>query len=58
MRGTLVRAVERGELREDGPLDVVADMLEGPLMHRAMLGERELDSHLLSSVLALSLIHI
>jgi AcrR family transcriptional regulator len=52
VRDTLGRAVERGELRDDGPLDVVADMLEGPLMHRAMLGERELDDHLLDSVLA------
>ena len=51
LRAALGRAVERGELRSDSPLDVVADMLEGPLMHRAMLGEGEVDARLLSSVL-------
>jgi AcrR family transcriptional regulator len=52
LRDALGRAVRRGELRADSPLDVVADLLEGPLMHRAMLGEGEVDSHLLDSILA------
>lgn len=52
VRHALLRAVERGEVLDDRPLDVVADLLEGPVMHRAMLGERELDGHLLDSVLA------
>jgi AcrR family transcriptional regulator len=52
MRAVLERAKERGELRPDAPLDVVADLVEGPLMHRAMLGNgRPLDRALLDGVL-------
>jgi AcrR family transcriptional regulator len=52
VREALGRAIERGELRADAPLDVVADLLEGPLMHRALLGGGQLDSQLLDSILA------
>lgn len=33
----LHRAIERGEVREDLDLDLVVDMLAGPLLYRAML---------------------
>jgi AcrR family transcriptional regulator len=51
MRAALARAAERGELRPDAPLDVVADLLEGPLMHRAVLGRNEVDAPLVEAVL-------
>jgi AcrR family transcriptional regulator len=52
MRAALDRARERGELRPDAPLDVVADLIEGPLMHRSMLSSgRPLDQALLDGVL-------
>ncbi|MDP9182692.1 MAG: TetR/AcrR family transcriptional regulator C-terminal ligand-binding domain-containing protein, partial [Actinomycetota bacterium] len=52
LRGALDRAVSRGEVRADAPLGVVADLLEGPLMHRALFGSGVLDVELLDSVLA------
>jgi len=51
MRAALARAAERGELRHDAPLDVVADLIEGPLMHRAMLGTGDLHGSLVDGVL-------
>lgn len=51
LRAALARARDRGELRHDAPLQVVGDLLEGPLMHRAMFGT-ELDEALLDGVLA------
>ena len=50
LRGALDLAASRGELREDAPLGVVADLLEGPLMHRALFGSGVLDDELLDSV--------
>lgn len=52
LREVLARAVARGEVRADAPLDVVADVLEGPLMHRAVLGGGALDDQLLDCCLA------
>jgi len=52
VRQLLARAVERGEISPDAPLDEVPAMLEGPLMHRAVLGvHRGLDANLLDRVL-------
>jgi AcrR family transcriptional regulator len=51
MRAALARAEARGELRPGAPVDVVADLLEGPLMHRAMLGRGRLDRTLQETVL-------
>jgi AcrR family transcriptional regulator len=52
VRAALARAAERGQLRPDAPLDVVTDLLEGPLMHRTMLGRRDVDDGLLDVVLS------
>lgn len=51
-------AAKRGELRPDAPVGLVSALLEGPLMHRALLGgapglEEDLREVLLVSCLAL-----
>ena len=52
VRNALATAVGRGELRPDAPFDLVSDLLEGPLMHRALLSPGlELDQDLLDAVL-------
>jgi hypothetical protein len=51
LRDLLARARMRGELGPGAPLDVVADMIEGPLMHRAIFGVTDLDGQLLAAVL-------
>ncbi len=51
VRAALSRAKERGEVSPDSPVDLVADLLEGPLMHRAMLGQSEPDARLQRAVL-------
>jgi AcrR family transcriptional regulator len=58
LREALARARERGDLREDAPIDAVADLLEGPLMHRAVLGHAPLDAGLVDSVLTSVLTHL
>lgn len=50
LRDALDRAISRGELRATAPLEVVADMLEGPLMHRMMFGSGVLDQQLLDTI--------
>jgi AcrR family transcriptional regulator len=49
--GILSRAVHRGELHPDVPIELVANLLEGPLMHRAIFGSREFDTSFLTQVL-------
>jgi len=51
MRAALSAAVDRGEIAADAPLRVVADVLEGPLMHRALFGNGQLDDELTDSIL-------
>jgi AcrR family transcriptional regulator len=53
MRNAIARAVERGEIREVGDLSLVGDLLEGPLMHRRMIGRQPLTPEYLDA-LALS----
>jgi AcrR family transcriptional regulator len=50
LQAALARARDRGELRPDAPLDVIGDLLEGPLMHRATFGSGELDAALLDAI--------
>ncbi|MCU1600594.1 MAG: Transcriptional regulator, TetR family [Frankiales bacterium] len=52
MRAALAAAAARGEIRADAPLSVIADVLEGPLMHRALFGSGVLDDDLLAGTLA------
>lgn len=53
MRNAIARAVERGEIREVPDLSLVGDLLEGPLMHRRMIGRQPLTPDYLDA-LALS----
>jgi AcrR family transcriptional regulator len=51
LRAVLARSVSRGELSADAPIDVIGNLLEGPLLHRAIFGSGVLDDRLLDSVL-------
>jgi hypothetical protein len=42
MRTALTRAVERGELDQLPDFSLAGDLLEGPLMHRRMIGRQPL----------------
>jgi AcrR family transcriptional regulator len=50
MRNAIVRAVERGEIGEVPDLSLVGDLLEGPLMHRRMIGRQPLTPDYLEAV--------
>lgn len=51
LRAVLRRAQDRGEIPTDAPTEVVADLLEGPLMHRATLAGASPDDALVQAVL-------
>ena len=53
MRNAIARAVERGEIGEVADLSLVGDLLEGPLMHRRLIGRQPLTPDYLDA-LALS----
>jgi AcrR family transcriptional regulator len=52
MRNAIERAVDRGELGEVSEFDLIllAELLEGPLMHRRLLGRRALKQDYLEAV--------
>jgi hypothetical protein len=50
MRDALDRAVARGELAEAPDLGLAGDLLEGPLMHRRMIGRQPLTADYLDLV--------
>jgi AcrR family transcriptional regulator len=54
MRASLQRAVERGEIAELPELPVAGDLLEGPLMHRRMIGRQPLTPDYLDAVAAVA----
>lgn len=50
MRDALARAVERGEIGELPELGLAGDLLEGPLMHRRMIGRQPLTADYLDAL--------
>lgn len=50
MRDAIARAVERGELPQAPDLSLVGDLLEGPLMHRRLIGRQPLTPDYLEAV--------
>jgi AcrR family transcriptional regulator len=50
LRNAVSRAVQRHELDELPDLSAVADLVEGPLMHRRMIGRQRLTSDYLDAV--------
>jgi AcrR family transcriptional regulator len=52
MRDAVSRAVERGELVEAPDLSLLGDLLEGPLMHRRMIGRQPLTPDYLDALAA------
>jgi AcrR family transcriptional regulator len=52
MRAALARAVDRGEIDALPALDLAGDLLEGPLMHRRMIGRQPLDPDYLDALVA------
>jgi AcrR family transcriptional regulator len=50
MRDALVRAVERGDMTEVPDLQLAGDLLEGPLMHRRMIGRQPLTTDFLDAL--------
>jgi AcrR family transcriptional regulator len=54
MRAALARAVERGELNELPELQLAGDLLEGPLMHRRLVGRQPLTPEYLDAVVAMA----
>ena len=50
MRAALARAVERGELAELPDLSLTGDLIEGPLMHRRMIGRQPLTPEYLDAL--------
>jgi AcrR family transcriptional regulator len=54
LRAAITRAVQRGEIGEPPDLSLVADLIEGPLMHRRMLGRRPLTPDYLEALTALA----
>jgi len=53
LRTAIARAVERGELGEPPDLSLVGDLVEGPMMHRRMLGRQPLTSDYLNAIVEL-----
>lgn len=52
--GCITRAVERGEIAELPDLMLLGDLIEGPLMHRRMVGRQPLTPEYLDSVAAVA----
>jgi AcrR family transcriptional regulator len=52
MRDAISRAVARGEIAELPDLSLVGDLLEGPLMHRRMIGRQPLTPDYLDALAA------
>lgn len=52
LRNAIARAVRRGELGGPPDLSLVGDLVEGPLMHRRMLGRQPLTAEYLDAVVA------
>lgn len=50
MRDALVRALERGEISELPDLQLAGDLLEGPLMHRRMIGRQPVTADFLEAL--------
>jgi AcrR family transcriptional regulator len=50
LRNAVVRAAERGEIGEPPDLALIGDLIEGPLMHRRMIGREPLTSGYLDAV--------
>ena len=50
MRSALLRAVERGELEELPDVSLAGDLLEGPLMHRRLIGRQPLTADYLDAL--------
>lgn len=50
MRQALVRALDRGEIGDVPELGLAGDLLEGPLMHRRMIGRQPLTPDYLEAV--------
>jgi AcrR family transcriptional regulator len=50
-RAVIRRAVERGEIPAGTPVEVVLDLLYGPLYHRLLHGHADLDDQFVSDVL-------
>lgn len=55
VRRALTRAVERGELAQLPDPGLVGDLLEGPLMHRRLIGRQPLTAEYLDTVTAAAL---
>jgi AcrR family transcriptional regulator len=53
LRKAVARAVERGEIGKPPDLSLVADLIEGPLMHRRMLGRQPLTPEYLDAIAGL-----
>jgi AcrR family transcriptional regulator len=53
LRKAVARAVERGEIGTPPDLSLVADLIEGPLMHRRMLGRQPLTPEYLDAIAGL-----
>lgn len=54
LRDAVVRARHRGEIHEVGDLSLLGDLIEGPLMHRRMLGRQPLTPEYLDEVVELA----
>ncbi|WIV54040.1 TetR/AcrR family transcriptional regulator [Amycolatopsis nalaikhensis] len=54
LRDAITRAVRRGEIGEPPDLSLVGDLIEGPLMHRRMLGRQPLTPEYLDALAALA----
>lgn len=50
LRDAIARAVERGEIAEVPDLSLMGDLVEGPLMHRRLIGRQPLTPEYLASV--------
>jgi AcrR family transcriptional regulator len=50
MRAAIARAKERGDIGEIGDLSLVGDLIEGPLMHRRVVGREPLTKEYLNAV--------
>jgi AcrR family transcriptional regulator len=50
LRTAIMRARERGEIGEPPDLSLIGDLVEGPLMHRRMIGRAPLTSDYLEAV--------
>lgn len=50
LRDAVTRAARRGEIGELGDLSLVGDLIEGPLMHRRMVGRQPLTADYLDAV--------